>query len=79
MPRAAQWFMATITLQIQVNRSLYCAQMRQLRSAAREGRESSRVFDTGAWAAYLETGAGMGLEVGGGFIIVPARAAPSKR
>jgi hypothetical protein len=48
-----------------------------LRRAAREGRESSLVFDTGAWAAYLETGAGMALEVGGGFTIVPAR--PSKR
>jgi hypothetical protein len=64
---------------LQTNRSLHGAQTRQLRSAAREGRERSRVFDTSAWAAYLETGAGMALEGGGGFIIVPARAAPSNR
>jgi hypothetical protein len=54
-----------------------CVEQSQLlRGAAREGREYSTVFNTSAWARYLETGARMALQIGERYILVPARAVP---
>ena len=54
----------------------HAPQMQQLRTAAREGRERSHVFNTSVWAGYMETGASMALQLGGGgFVLVPSRAA----
>ena len=57
----------------------YDEQMQLLRDAAREGRESSLAFDTKAWAGHLETGSSMALQLGGDFILIPARATPPAR
>jgi hypothetical protein len=56
------------------SRRLNTEQVQLLRNAAREGREKSLAFNTNAWAGYLETGSSMALQIGGGFIVVPARA-----